>query len=56
MDGASFLVYVQQVLVPTLRKGDIVFMDNLPSHKAPCARIISVPGLLLAPARGIVRT
>ena len=33
MDGAAFLAYVQQVLVPTLRKGDIVFMDNLPSHK-----------------------
>ena len=23
------------MLVPTLRKGDIVFMDNLPSHKMP---------------------
>src|SRR5262245_16653619 len=26
MDGPSFLAYVEQVLVPTLRKGDIVFM------------------------------
>ena len=34
MNGAFFLAYVEQVLVPTLRKGDIVFMDNLPAHKA----------------------
>jgi transposase len=28
-----FLAYVQQGLVPTLRRGDIVVMDNLPAHK-----------------------
>jgi transposase len=33
MDGPSFLAYVEQILAPTLRKGDIVFMDNLRSHK-----------------------
>ena len=33
MDGPSFLAYVEQVLVPTLRKGDTVFMDNLRTHK-----------------------
>ena len=33
LDGPSFLAYVEQVLVPTLRKGDIVFMDNLSTHK-----------------------
>jgi transposase len=33
MDGPSFLAYVSQVLVPTLRKGDTVFMDNLRTHK-----------------------
>jgi transposase len=33
LDGPSFLAYVEQVLVPTLRKGDIVFMDNLRTHK-----------------------
>lgn len=27
MDGATFMAYVEQVLVPTLAKGDIVFMD-----------------------------
>ena len=33
MNGTSFLAYVEQVLVATLRKGDIVFVDNLPAHK-----------------------
>jgi transposase len=33
MDGSSFLAYVEQVLAPTLHKGDIVFMDNLRTHK-----------------------
>ncbi|HKK29983.1 MAG TPA: transposase, partial [Alphaproteobacteria bacterium] len=25
--------YVEQVLAPTLRRGDVVVMDNLPAHK-----------------------
>jgi len=33
MDGKAFLAYVQQVLVPTLKQGDLVVMDNLASHK-----------------------
>ncbi len=33
MNGAAFLAYVEQVLVPTLRPGDIVVMDNLPAHR-----------------------
>jgi transposase len=33
MDGPSFLAYVEQVLAPTSRKDDIVFMDNLRTHK-----------------------
>jgi len=33
IDGPSFIAYVEQVLVPTLHKGDIVFMDNLRTHK-----------------------
>jgi hypothetical protein len=28
-----FMAYVEQVLVPTLTKGDIVFMDNLRTYK-----------------------
>lgn len=33
MNGAAFLAYVEQVLVPTLRPDDLVIMDNLPAHK-----------------------
>jgi transposase len=33
MNGEMFLAYVRQELVPTLRPGDIVVMDNLASHK-----------------------
>src|ERR1700719_3548451 len=34
MDGPSFRAYVEQfVVIPILRQGDIVVMDNLPSHK-----------------------
>ena len=33
INGASFLAWVQQALVPTLSAGDIVIMDNLSSHK-----------------------
>ena len=38
MHGAAFLAYVEQVLAPTLRPGDIVVMDNLPAHKPPAIR------------------
>ena len=34
-DTLVFHAYVQQVLGPTLRKGDIVVMDNLAVHKTP---------------------
>lgn len=33
MTGDVFVAYVKQQLVPTLRFGDIVVMDNLSSHK-----------------------
>jgi transposase len=33
-DAEVFRVYVEQVLRPTLRPGDIVIMDNLRAHKA----------------------
>lgn len=33
MNAATFLAYVESVLVPALRPGDIVVMDNLPAHK-----------------------
>src|SRR3984957_15099911 len=33
MNGEAFLAYIKQALVPELRPGDIVIMDNLPAHK-----------------------
>ena len=33
IDGASFRIYVEKVLLPTLRPGDIVVMDNLGSRR-----------------------
>ena len=38
IDGESFAIYVEQVLLPTLRPGDIVIMDNLGSHKGKIVR------------------
>ena len=38
MNGEWFKAYVEQVLVPTLRPGDIVITDNLGSHKGKAVR------------------
>lgn len=38
MDGDTFLNYVEQCLVPSLRPGDVVVMDNLASHKVKRVR------------------
>ena len=38
IDGDSFRAYVEKVLVPTLRPGDIVIIDNLGSHKGKAVR------------------
>jgi transposase len=38
IDQATFLAYVEQVLVPTLRPGDVVVLDNLAVHKQPGVR------------------
>ena len=38
INGEAFQAYVDQALVPTLRSGDIVVMDNLGSHKGPGIR------------------
>ena len=38
MTGAWFRAYVEQVLAPTLAPGDVVILDNLPSHKGPAVR------------------
>jgi len=37
MDRRIFETDVETQLVPTLEKGDIVIMDNLPAHKSPIA-------------------
>jgi transposase len=33
MNGETFKAYVEQFLAPTLKRGDIVFMDNVSVHK-----------------------
>ncbi len=38
IDGDSFRLYVERVLLPTLRSGDIVIMDNLGSHRGRVVR------------------
>ena len=38
INGDWFEAYVTQVLVPELRPGDVVIMDNLSSHKRPAVR------------------
>ena len=42
VNGESFRVYVESVLAPTLRPGDIVIMDNLGSHKGHAVRHATV--------------
>lgn len=38
MNGAAFLAYMEQMLAPTLKRGDTVIMDNLPAHKVAGVR------------------
>ena len=38
INGQSFRAYVEQLLVPVLKPGDIVIMDNLGSHKSAAVR------------------
>jgi transposase len=38
VNGVSFLAWVEQSLLPTLVRGDIVVMDNLGSHKGQAVR------------------
>jgi transposase len=40
IDGESFRAYVENILVPTLRPGDIVIIDNLSSHKGKAVRAL----------------
>lgn len=38
INGTCFRAYVEQVLLPTLKPGDIVVMDNLGSHKSSAVK------------------
>ncbi len=38
INSKAFLIYVERVLLPTLKPGDIVIMDNLGSHKSKAVR------------------
>jgi transposase len=38
MNGNAFIAYVEQVLAPSLKPGDIVVLDNLSAHKVPGVR------------------
>ncbi len=48
MDGEAFLIYIRDILAPTLKPGDIAVMDNLPSHKVDGVRqLIEEKGAML---------
>jgi transposase len=34
MNGEAFLAYIEQCLVPTLKRRDVVVIDDFPFHKA----------------------
>lgn len=38
INGERFRLYVENVLIPTLKPGDVVIMDNLGSHKSKLVR------------------
>ena len=40
LDTEAFVTYIGQVLCPTLRRGDIVVLDNLAVHKSPAAHAL----------------
>lgn len=48
INGECFFAYVEQILAPTLREGDVVILDNLSSHKnAAAARLVADKGARL---------
>jgi len=47
IDGVSFRAYVEKVLLPVLRPGDIVVLDNLGSHRSTVRRLIRSVGAKL---------
>ena len=52
LDGEAFAAWVEQFLIPELRPGDVVVMDNLPTHRIKAASELlkrSGHGLLYLP-------
>jgi transposase len=50
MNGELFLAWTVQILVPSLKPGDIVIWDNLPCHKNKAARAaIEAAGAIVRP-------
>jgi transposase len=48
MNGNAFLAYIEQILGPSLKPGDIVVLDNLSAHKVPGVReVIAAAGARL---------
>ncbi len=48
MNATSFMAYLEQCLVPTLKRGDIVMMDSLPVHRVAGVReVIEAAGAML---------
>jgi transposase len=45
VNAEVFTAYLHQVLCPELKKGDIVILDNLSTHKIPCVlELVSAQG------------
>ena len=45
MNRKRFNIYVETQLVPTLKQGDVVILDNLSSHKSPeAAKMLKAVG------------
>jgi transposase len=49
MNGATFLAYVEDVLAPTLKRGEIVIMDNVGVHE-----VMGVRGAIEASGANVV--
>ena len=57
MNGEAFLAYIEQCLVPTLQRRDIVVVDNVSFHKvAGVEEAIHAAGASCATCRSILRT
>lgn len=49
-DGAAFRTFVEKVLLPELRRGDVLALDNLGSHAdAAALRLLAEAGVEVAP-------